>query len=98
MARKLPLMVVWLVSDGQSNALGGGSPATDQKLTSQSPTKTVHTGLKGGTTYTHDPASGHLRLRLCRSKQIELAGPSSLQYTFVVYGDTRTRHDVQYAQ
>jgi len=87
--------VVWLVNDGQSTL--GESP-TDQKLTSQSirARKTVYTGLKGNTTYYYTipgGITGHFKTPPAPPRANEPAA-APLQYTFVVYGDTRTRHDV----
>ena len=87
--------IVWLVNDGQSTL--GESP-TDQKLTSQSihARKTVYTGLKGNTTYYYTipgGITGHFKTPPAAPRAGEPAS-APLQYTFVVYGDTRSRHDV----
>ena len=87
--------VVWLVNEAQSTM--GESP-TDQKLTSQSlrARKTIYTGLKGGTTYYYNvpgAGSGHFKTAPAPARANE-AATAPAPYTFVVYGDTRTRHDV----
>ena len=87
--------IVWLVNEAQSTM--GESPA-DQKLTSQSlrVRKTTYTGLKAGTTYYYSvpgAGSGHFKTAPAPARANE-ATPAPAPYTFVVYGDTRTRHDV----
>jgi predicted phosphodiesterase len=87
--------VVWVVNEGQSTM--GESP-TDQKLTAQSlrVRKTTYSGLKGGTTYYYTvpgAGSGHFKTAPAPARGNE-AAPAPAPYTFVVYGDTRTRHDV----
>ncbi len=81
--------VVWLVSEGES-ALGE-SPA-EAKLTSKilRPRRAVYTGLKPDTTYYYSvPGGGKGRFKTPPGQQAKAA-----PFTFIVYGDTRTRHDV----
>jgi predicted phosphodiesterase len=87
--------VVWLVSDGNSTL--GESP-TAQTITAQSlqVRKTVYSNLKGGTTYYYTVpggGTGHFKTPPAPPRRNEPAPPPP-HYTFVVYGDTRTRHDV----
>lgn len=87
--------IVWLVSEGESKL--GESPA-GQTMTVQSlrVRKTVYAGLKGGTTYYYTiPGGGTGSFKTppapARPNQ---PMPSPPSYSFVVYGDTRTRDDV----
>jgi predicted phosphodiesterase len=86
--------IVWLVSDSQSTL---GESKVDQKLIAKTVyvRKTVYTGLKPGTTYyyTVPAGTGHFKTALAQpAANASATGPG--QFTFVVYGDTRTRDDV----
>jgi predicted MPP superfamily phosphohydrolase len=86
--------VIWLVSDAQSTL---GEAPDNQKVIAKTVQvrKTVYTGLKPGTTYyyTVPAGTGHFKTALARSP-VNSPGAGSAQYSFVVFGDTRTRDDV----
>ena len=80
--------VVWIVQSGQASI--GTEPAKLEQIAPVLRAKrTTFTGLKAGTTYYYD-VTGTEQGR--GSFKTAPEGPSAFQ--FVVYGDTRTRHDV----
>jgi hypothetical protein len=80
--------VVWIVQTGQASL--GTEPAKAEKT---APTlraeKVLFTGLKAGTTYYYDSFGGDAGKGSFKTPP---TGPANFE--FVVYGDTRTRHDV----
>ena len=78
--------IVWIVQDGQVSLKGGGEERTSPALHVE---KTTFTGLKSGTTYEYS-IPGHEEL----TGKFKTAMTADEPYEFVVYGDTRTRHDV----
>jgi hypothetical protein len=78
--------IVWLVQDGQVTLKGGGDERSSPTLRVE---KTTFTGLKAGTTYEYS-IPGHEDL----TGKFKTAQTEPGPYEFVVYGDTRTRHDV----
>jgi 3',5'-cyclic AMP phosphodiesterase CpdA len=80
--------VVWLVETGQVT-LGTAPGGTDKAAPVLRAEKATFTGLKAGTTYYYDALG---RDEGKGSFRTAPTGPAPFQ--FVVYGDTRTRHDV----
>ncbi|MEO8027529.1 MAG: metallophosphoesterase [Bryobacteraceae bacterium] len=86
--------VIWLVSDAQATL--GESP-TDQKLVSKAvrAQKTVYSNLKPGTTYYYTVPAGKGQFKTAPAPPTAtVPAPAPAPYTFVVYGDDRTRDDV----
>lgn len=83
--------VMWVVQTGEVSL--GSAP---DKLEKKSPTlraeRVVFTGLAAGTTYHYDSFGGAAGKGSFKTPP---AGPA--KFEFVVYGDTRTRHDVHRA-
>jgi hypothetical protein len=80
--------VVWIVQTGEVNLKGGGE---ERKSPSLHVEKTTFTGLKSGVNYEYS-VPGHDELK--GSFKTAPAPTSTDPFEFVVYGDTRTRHDV----
>jgi len=80
--------ILWLVNESGSTLT---EAASNQKFSAQSVgvRKTVYTGLKAGTAYNYALPGG-----LTGRFKTAPAPTSTEPYTFIVYGDTRTRHDV----
>jgi predicted MPP superfamily phosphohydrolase len=78
--------IVWIVQDAQVSLKGGGEERTSPVLHVE---KTTFTGLKSGTTYEYS-IPGHDELKA----KFKTASTAAEPFEFVVYGDTRTRHDV----
>ena len=85
--------IVWLVSDSQSTL---GESKTGQKLIAKTVQvrKTVYTGLKPGTIYYYTVPAGTGHFKTAPAPPAANAPQEPAQYTFVVYGDVRTRDDV----
>jgi len=80
--------VVWIVQTGEVDLKGGGD---ERKAPALHVEKTTFTGLKSGVTYEYS-VPGHDELK--GSFKTAPAATSTEPFEFVVYGDTRTRHDV----
>lgn len=80
--------VVWVVKDGEAkvgisqDAMGTASPALRAE-------KVGFTGLKPGTTYFYDVSGAE-----SRKGSFKTPPAGNEPYEFVVFGDTRTRHDM----
>jgi acid phosphatase type 7 len=77
--------VMWLVQTGEVS-LGMAPDKTEIKQPVLRAERVQYNGLTAGTTYYYDSAAGK------GSFKTAPAGPA--KFEFVVYGDTRTRHDV----
>ncbi|QOY90384.1 metallophosphoesterase family protein [Paludibaculum fermentans] len=86
--------VIWLVSDSQST-LGESPSGLSLSARTVQVRKTVYTGLKAGTTYYYSTPAGKGHFKTppapTSAKTSTDAAPA---FTFVVYGDVRTRDDV----
>jgi hypothetical protein len=80
--------VVWIVEAGQAS-IGTEPGKPDKTAPVLRARKASFTGLKPGTTYYYDTTGAEAGKGSFKTAP---EGPSSFQ--FVVYGDTRTRHDV----
>jgi acid phosphatase type 7 len=78
--------VVWIVKSADVMLKGGGEERTAPALRVE---KTTFTGLKSGVTYEYT-VPGHDELK----GSFKTAPAAGEPFEFVVYGDTRTRHDV----
>src|SRR5438309_8697760 len=79
--------IVWVVQSGEANlTAGGGELHTTPVLRGESAT---FGGLKAGTSYEYT-VPGHDELK----GVFKTPPPADTNFEFVVYGDTRTRHDV----
>lgn len=80
--------IVWIVQDDEVavRPAAGGAPKTSPSLRAE---KTTLTGLQPNTRYEYDvPGDG------AEKGSFKTAAPAGEPYHFVVFGDTRTRHDV----
>ena len=78
--------IVWIVQEGQVSLKGGGEERTSPALHVE---KTTFTGLKSGTSYEYS-IPGHEDVKAT----FKTAPTAAQPFEFIVYGDTRTRHDV----
>ena len=79
--------VMWLVEDGQVS-LGSAPGKADKTAPVLRPQKVTLTGLRPGNTYFYEAFPGESGNGSFKTPP---SGPAAFQ--FVVYGDTRTRHD-----
>jgi hypothetical protein len=80
--------VVWIVESGRAS-IGSKPDRTEQSSPVLRAEKVSYTGLKPGTTYYYDAAGKDAGKGSFKTAP---AGPAAFQ--FVVYGDTRTRHEM----
>jgi hypothetical protein len=81
-------VVMWLVQSGQAS-LGVEPGKTDKAVPILRTEKIVFTGLKPGTTYYYESFPGE-----AGKGSFKTPPSGASRFQFVVFGDTRTRHDV----
>ena len=81
--------IVWIVQTGEAQIKAVGAAGDARTAPALHVEKTTFTGLKAGTTYEYT-IPGHDDLK----GSFKTAAPAGQPFEFVVYGDTRTRHDV----
>jgi predicted phosphodiesterase len=80
--------VMWLVQTGEVS-LGTSPDKTDKKEPILRAERVQYNGLTAGTTYYYDSFGGE-----AGKGSFKTAPTGAAKFEFVVYGDTRTRHDV----